>query len=125
MTDTQLSIYVDHIDIDALDDETRKRYPRFTKVDNRWLVVVEKDYDMSRGEQLQVLKSNGDIKIVQLQHQVLYEPRNAKRGTKDVFLCKDMTSMMQQGLSVLKDYVVLLDGTGRPDNPHAQWPMTY
>ena len=97
------------IDMDTLDPADRKMCPRFTRRDGRWLVVIPKEYAARTGEYVQVLRTNGVVRIVQLQDQVLYRPNNMKRGTKDVFLCKDVTDMN----TPYRCHTLLLDGTGR------------
>lgn len=101
--------------MDAIDPKVRKTYPRFLKRHKRWLVAVEKSYEARTGEYIQVLRSDGAVRIVELHDQVLYEPHNMKRGTKDVFLCDDVTGLMRQGYVHSNCHVVLLDGTGRCD----------
>lgn len=118
MSIQQISYDTRNVDVDALDSEVRKKYPRFVKRHGRWLVAVEKTYHARTDECVQVLRSNGMVRVVKLQDQVMYEPRNMKRGTKDVFLCKDITELIDQGYAVIECHVLLLDGTGRctPDD---------
>ena len=115
MTDLKLTQSTREIDMDALDPEVRKTYPRFVKRHKRWLVAVPKSYEAKTGEYIQVLRSNGTVRIVELQDKVLFEPYNMKRGTKDVFLCNDATGLIDGGYVHNNCHVVLLDGTGRCD----------
>lgn len=124
MTTPTFDIYTFQVDFDALDEEVRKTYPRFTRRHGRWLVAVEKSYNMRTGEHVQVLRTDGSVRVVELQDQVLYEPYNMKRGTKDVFLYKDITAMVERSMPVLGCHLVLLDGTGRCDECTGV-PMNY
>ena len=122
MSDLKFTQSTREVDMDAIDPEVRKIYPRFVKRHKRWLVAVEKSYEAKTGEYIQVLRSNGTVRIVELQDQVLFEPYNMKRGTKDVFLCSDATGLIDQGYVYNNCHVVLLDGTGRCD-PEVCWKV--
>ena len=115
MSTSQFSYDTREIDMDALDPEDRKVYPRFVRRHGRWLVAVYKTYEARTGEYVQVLRNNGTVRVVELQDQVLFQPYNMKRGTKDVFLCKDVTAMLDKGIELSNCHILRLDGAGRCD----------
>ena len=113
MSTQKISYDTRSIDIDALDSDTRKKYPRFVRRHGRWLAVIEKSYEARTDECVQILRNDGTVRIVKLQDQVMYQPNNMKRGTKDVFLFKDVTALKDGGFTGFDCHVLLLDGTGR------------
>ena len=118
MSTQKISYDTRSIDIDALDPDVRKRYPRFVRRHGRWLIAIEKSYEARTDECVQVLRSDGTIRIVKLQDQVMYQPNNMKRGTKDVFLCKDVTGLKDGGFTGFDCHTLLLDGTGRCESEY-------
>lgn len=71
---------------------------KFYQRDKRWLVSVDKDFTVQRGDFVEVTKANGDIRLVQLQDEVLVGTKGT--GTRRHFLAKDVTELHGQGYLV-------------------------
>lgn len=100
---------MEYIDYENTDPDVRKKYPQFASRDDLWLVAVEKTFPVEYGDHLEVVKrSTGEIKIVQVQDQAMFQPSNMK--PKNVFLFKDVTELVEQGYilpSMMHSYVDL------------------
>lgn len=71
---------------------------KFYQRDKRWLVSIDKDYDVKRGDFVEVTKANGDIRLAQLQDEVLVGTKGT--SAKSHFLAKDVTELRDQGYLV-------------------------
>lgn len=71
-----------------------KSHPKFYQRDNRWLVSFDTKEVFLRGDLVEVMKRNGDTRVVEIQDELV---NASAKPTKRFYLNKDVTALYEQG----------------------------